>query len=42
MYITVAGSAVAKGHTGKFLHFDPIMEGYLVTFDAFNIGMFPA
>jgi hypothetical protein len=42
MYIMVAGCAVAKGHTGKFLHFSPVTVGYLVTFDAFNIGMFPA
>lgn len=42
VHIPVAGSTVAKLHTGKLLHFGPITERYLMAFDAFNIPMFPA
>ena len=42
MNILVATCTILKGYTGKFLHFCPIMEGYLMTFYTFSIGMFPA
>jgi hypothetical protein len=42
MNILVATCTICKRYTGKFLHFYPIMEGYLMTFYTFSIGMFSA
>ena len=41
MNILVATCTITKGYTCKFLHFDPVMEGYLMTFYAICLGMLP-
>ncbi len=40
MHVPVAGRTISKGNSGKLLHFDPVMLGHLMAFNAFNLRMF--
>ena len=40
MNVFVATCTIYKGNTGKFLHFNPIMDGHLMAFYTINISMF--